>query len=461
LIDLPTALRLAEGANPRLGQSREAVREALAQYQGTRVLLLPNLNAGSNYHLHNGVLQTSFGLIRNLTEQSVYVGGGARTLAAETVAIPMVQIFAHLGEAIFLPLAARQEMSARSSESIATETLVLLDVVSAYLELAGNEARIEAWRQSEGEAGEIARMTEAFAVTGQGRDGDFKRARTDALLLRVERQGSEADANVASNQLARLLRLDPSTRLTTARAPIEIVVLVDPQTSAAALVELALMRRWELAARSAQISAANDRYRMERTRPLFPLISIGFSAGGFGGGSNQTSLGVPSFFQAFSGRDDFDVMALWSLQNMGFGNIALARQRRVDRDTLFNARVQTENQIRREVVSAHAAAIAARLHIDVADRQLVDALRGAEEEMIRTRAGQGLPIEALNSIKLLAEARQDAIDAVVNYNIAEFRLFAAVGEIPNVRTPDPIVPRAAGEAVPAPPPAGEAIPAPK
>ncbi len=130
VIDLLTALRLAEGSNPQLGLSREAVREALALYQGTRVLLLPDLNAGSNYHLHNGALQTSFGLIRNLTEQSIYVGGGARTLAAETVAIPMVRILGHTGEAIFLPLAARQEMSARSSDANATEIKVMLDVVT-------------------------------------------------------------------------------------------------------------------------------------------------------------------------------------------------------------------------------------------------------------------------------------------------------------------------------------------
>ncbi len=384
----------------------------------------------------------------------------AQTVGSQTIGIPAVRIFGHVGEAIFLPLAARQEMSARSSEANATETLVLLDVVTRYLELAGTEAQVDAWKQSEGEADEIARTTQAFAFTGQGRDGDFKRARTDALLFRVDRQGAEADANVASNELARLLRLDPAVRLTTVRAPIEIVVLVDPQTSVASLVEMALMRRWELAARSAQISAADQRYRLERTRPLFPLISIGFSAGGFGGGSNQQSLGVTSMFQTFSGRDDFDVMAVWTLQNMGAGNIASAKARRVERDALFSARAQTENQVRREVATAHAAVVAAQRHIDVADLQLVTAMRGAKEEMIRTRAGEGLPIEALNSIKLLAQARQDAIRAVVDYNAAEFRLFAAVGQIPNSRTPDPVAPSGAAETIPAPPPAAEILPAP-
>ncbi len=452
LIDLSTALRLAEGANPQLGLSREAVREALAQYQGTRVLLLPDLNAGSNYHLHNGPLQTSFGLIRTLNEQSVYVGGGARALAAETVAIPAVRIFSHIGDAIFQPLAARQDMSARSSQAKATETLVLLDVAARYLDLAGSDARVEAWRQSQSEANEIARVTEAFARTGQGRDGDFKRARSDALLMQVERQGAEAEANVASNQLARLLRLDPVVRLTTLRAPIELVVLVDPQTPVDFLVELASRRRWELAAQSAAISAADQRYRLERTRPLFPLISIGFSAGGFGGGSNQTSLGVPSFFQTFSGRDDFDVMAVWTLQNMGAGNIALAKQRRVDRDMEVSRRALLMAQVRREVVAAYAEVQATRRRIDAADQQLATGLRGAQEEMTRTRAGQGLPIEALNSIALLAQARQDAIRAVVDYDIAEFRLFAAVGEIPNSRTPDPIALRNGGEPIPVPPP---------
>jgi outer membrane protein TolC len=458
IIDLPAALRLAETANPRLGQSREAVREALAIYQGAQVLLLPDLNAGSNYHLHNGALQTSFGLIRRLDEQSVYVGGGVRALAAETVAIPAVRIYSHLGDAIFTPLATRQDWAASSYQANATENLVLLDVATRYLELAGAEARTEAWRQSVGEAAEIARITENFARVGQGRDGDFKRARSDALLLTIRLEQAEGEANIAANELARLLRIDPAARLTTMKAPIELVVLVDPEMPPVALISLALRRRWELAVRSAQIAAAHERYRQEKTRPLFPVIAVGFSAGGFGGGSNQTQLGVPSLSQTFSGRDDFDVLAVWTLQNMGLGNVALTRQRRIERDTLTSQRAVIAAQVRREVMSAHAAVTAARRRIEAADLQLAAALRGATEELNRIRAGQGLPIEAINSVDLLAEARQDAIVAVVSYNIAEFRLFVAIGERPTRGTPDPVMPKSAPENVPL-PPAGEEIPA--
>ena len=76
-IDLSTALRLAEVENPTIAAARARIIEALALQTQARAILLPSLNAGSNYHLHTGNLQRSSGRILNLTEQSLYFGGGA------------------------------------------------------------------------------------------------------------------------------------------------------------------------------------------------------------------------------------------------------------------------------------------------------------------------------------------------------------------------------------------------
>ncbi len=46
-IDLTTALRLAEAENPRIGEARARIGEALAHQQQARALLLPMLNAGA------------------------------------------------------------------------------------------------------------------------------------------------------------------------------------------------------------------------------------------------------------------------------------------------------------------------------------------------------------------------------------------------------------------------------
>ncbi|MBI3866202.1 MAG: TolC family protein, partial [Planctomycetia bacterium] len=428
---------LAETANPTIALGRQAIVEAVALQTGARGLLLPTLNAGTNYHLHQGVLQTSFGQIRNLNEQSIYVGGGARTLAAETVAIPAVRIFSHLGDAYFAPLAAAQTVCARTANSTAIDNATLLAVVQTYLELAMAEASLDAIHLGEDSMQSIVQATSAFASAGQGREGDFNRARADALLLHAEEQAVQERIAVASAELSRLLHLDPSIRLRTRPGDLELVQLVDPQYSVEDLVALAQTARPELAARTAEIAAAEYRVRQEDTRPLFPVVSVGFSGGGFGGGSNRQDLGVPSFFQTFGGRTDFDVMAVWSLQNVGFGNSAVQKRTRAERDQAIAARGRMSNRIAREVGDAFARAESRKRQVAIAQQRLRSATDGAREELIRTRGGEGLPIEALNSVSLLSEAGVALVEAIGGYDLAQFELFVAVGQTPHAALPDP------------------------
>jgi len=113
---------------------------------------------------------------------------------------------------------------------------------------------------------------------------------------------------------------------------------------------IALANHPEITARTADIAVAQRRLRQERVRPLVPLLSIGFSAGEFGGGSNLAD----TRFGRFDGSTDFDVWALWSLENLGEGNWAVLRQRRAQMDEASAARLQAVNRIRREVAEAFA-----------------------------------------------------------------------------------------------------------
>lgn len=438
LIDLPTALQLAESQNPTIALGRQAIVEAVALQTAARGLLLPTLNAGTNYHLHQGVLQTSFGEIRNLNEQALYVGGGARTLAAETVAIPAVRIFSHLGDALYAPLAAGQIVSSRSSDSIAVGNAMLLTVVQRYLELAMAEASLDAIHRGEDSMRVIVLSTAAFAQTGQGREGDFQRARADALLLHSEEQRLQEEIAVASVELSRVLHLDPSIRLRTQPGALEMVLLVDPDFTVEHLVQLAQSARPELAARAADIAAAEYRVQQETTRPLFPVISVGFSGGAFGGGSNRQDLGVPAFWQTFGGRTDFDVLAVWSMQNLGFGNMALQKRSRAERDQAIAVRGLVANRIAREVGDAYAHSESRKRQVVVARQRLQSAIDGASEELERTRGGEGLPIEALNSVSLLADAGRALVEAVGGFDLAQFELFVAIGQTPHSALPDPL-----------------------
>jgi outer membrane protein TolC len=431
-IDLDTALHLAEAENPTIGMARQAIQAALADQLRARAMMLPHLRAGLNYHLHNGVLQTSFGEMRRVNDSSFYLGGGARALAAETVAYPAVQIYSHLGDAIFEPLAARRLVSENRARSAAVANDMLLQVALRYLELVRAEAQRSALIASEVDMYEVVRITAAYARVQQGRPADAARAQSEALLLHADRQLREEEIGVASSELGRLLNLDPSVRLTSPVGAIGVVQLVDPQVPLKALIQRGLASRPELAAQRAEIERQSIRVRQERTRPLFPTISVGYSAGTFGGQTNRTDL-VP-VEPGFGARTDFDVIAYWTLQNAGVGNAALVKQRRAQRGEAVFEQTRLMNLVGREVAEAHALSDGHYQKLLIAERRLKTAVRGFQEDLTRIKGAAGIPIEVLNSLRLLTRARLVLVEETFAYDVAQFRLFVALGQAPPTTT---------------------------
>ncbi len=422
-IDLPTTIRLVLSANPTVAGAREAVREVLALQQRARSMLLPSLNAGTAYHKHEGNFQASTGQIKDIYSQSLYFGGGSRVWAAESLAVPMVRLFAHLGDAIYEPLAVRQEVATKQYDSRATANTLMLNAIIRYFDLLNAEGRYLAAKQTELETAEIVRITASYAVTGQGREGDANRARTEAYLMHTEVQLAEGRVAEASARLAELLSLDPTTRLKTVGGPIAGVNLFGPREDLEPLIRMAERRRPELAAASATVQTNATRLRQEQTRPLFPLVSLGFSAGSFGGGS----VLFPPKMSNFGGRNDFDVLALWSLQNLGVGNYATVSERRAVMNQSRAERTRALNGVRQEVIASYGLLQGERIQILITQRQLKDTEEGFREEFQRLRGAEALPIEVLNSVNQLGFARQELIKAVTAFNQAQFRLLVATG----------------------------------
>jgi outer membrane protein TolC len=426
VIDLPTTVRLVASANPTILTARELVRETLSLQTRARAMMLPSLNGGVAFHNHDGNFQASTGQIKYMYSKSVYYGGGTRVWAAESLAVPMVRLFSHLGDAIYEPLAVRQQVSMRRFDSVSTANTIVLDSINRYFELLAAEGRYEAARQTEREAAEIVRITASYALTGEGREGDANRARTEAYLMHVEVQRAEERIAVASARLAEILSLDPGVRLRTVGGPIAGIEIIDPDTNLEALIRAAERRRPELMAASANIQHNSTRLRQEKTRPLFPMLLMGYSAGSFGGGS----VLFPPQLGLFRGRQDFDVLAVWSLTNMGVGNWATVNERRAVLNQSIADRTRALNGIRQEVVAAFGLVRGELVQIQVTQRQLADSEQGFREEFARLLGAEALPIEVLNSVDQLGFARQELIKAVMGYNQAQFRLFVSTGSSP-------------------------------
>jgi outer membrane protein TolC len=425
-IDLETTLGLAGAENPTIALAREAVQASLAQQMQADAELLPTLDAGFNLNEHWGGLESAQGILLDVNRQALYVGAGAAAVGAGTVGIPGVHLTAQIADAFFDPIAARGNVTARRFDAAATRNAILLGAVNRYFDLVGAEARLQALRESERELAEVARLTTEAARAKQGREGDANRARSKALLYLAQDQRLQEEIAVIGADLARILNFDPAVRLEAPGGSMPLIQLIHPDARLEELLAIALANHPEIAARSADVAVIEAQWRRERVRPFVPFVSVGFSAGEFGGGSDLADR----HFGHFDGRTDFDAMLVWSLENLGMGNLARQRRQRALMGQASAERLAVIDRVRREVADAYALTAARRRELDAAQRQLAAAGEGFRLDLRRIRNVLGLPIETLNSLDLLNDARQRLVEAVIGYDQAQFQLYVALGQPP-------------------------------
>jgi outer membrane protein TolC len=207
------------------------------------------------------------------------------------------------------------------------------------------------------------------------------------------------------------------------------------------LLATALMRRPELAARRSEVQQALYQLSLAKVLPFSPNVILGFSAGGFGGGSDLVSspqgfVGgngertVAPRFGNLEGRADFDLVVFWTFRNMGVGNLALIRAADSQvKQTQFRE-LETLNLVRAQVAESHARTAARVLQIDAAEKAVRSSTDAYKEDFTRIKGGQGLPLEVIDSLRLLGRSRYEYLEAIIDYNRAQFQLWTALGNPP-------------------------------
>jgi outer membrane protein TolC len=435
-IDLPSTLRLAGVENPEILIARQRVVEVAALRMYAAAQLLPNINAGMNVDSHRGVLQQSSGNILRVDRDALNVGLGANAVAAGTVNIPGIFYNVNVSQAIFGWLEVRQVVRQREFESIAVRNDVLLRTATGYVELLRAEGLRAIAVRNRDEAREIARLTADYAITGKGKQSDADRAATVLARRNDLVLAAEGQVLTAAARLAQLLNLDPSLPLHATDGWVVPAPIVPDPIPLEQLLYVATQQRPELGAQRAAIREAALALHAAKVLPFSPNVLAGFSTSEFGGGSNLVArpggfLGfAESRFGNFAQRADADVVLYWTAQNMGLGNCAQVKLARSQLRIADLELLRVLNQVRAEVATAYARTHARFAQIDVAERAVRNGQRAYQEDMIRVRGGKGLPIELLDSFRLLASARDQYLNAISDYNAAQFELYVALGQPP-------------------------------
>jgi outer membrane protein TolC len=438
-IDLASALRLAGVQNPEILLARERALEAVALRQLAAAQLLPTINAGTSYDTHTGPLQQATGGIIQVNRGSLYAGLGASAVGAGTVNIPGLVLSGNVSDMLFANLVARQVVRQRDFASQAVRNDVLRRVALAYLELLRAEGHHAVALQNRAEARELARILAGFAKAGEERPADADRAATDFEQRNADVLEAENDTLAASARLAQLLELDPSVRLHAGDGWVVPASIVPDPVPLPELIAIALTQRPELKEQQAAIRAALLALQGAKVLPFSPTVVLGYSVGTFGGGSSLASAGIVQpdgsvlqqpRFDSFAGRQDFDAIVYWSLRNLGVGNVALVKLARSNLRASDLRRIEVLDRVRAEVASAYAATHARFGQIDTREKAVRYSQGGFEKDFKRARGGVGLPIEVVDSLRLLSRSRTAYLDAIVDYNRAQVELYVALGQPP-------------------------------
>ena len=91
------------------------------------------------------------------------------------------------------------------------------------------------------------------------------------------------------------------------------------------------------------------------------------------------------------------------------------------------------------MATAYAKTHARYAQIESSERAIKSSMQAFQEDVMRTKNGKGLPIEVLDSLRLLGRSRQAYLDAIADYNRAHFKLYVALGQPPAnmLRAPGP------------------------
>lgn len=436
-IDLLSALKLAGVGNPEMMIARQRVVEAVARRQWAAAQILPTANAGGNYNNHSGALQQASGNILDVTRDALYLGAGSNAVAAGTVNIPGLVYSLNISESIFACLRSQQLVIARGFANQAVNIDVSRRIGERYMQLLQAHQLVAVNRLTRDDARDVADLTARFARAGQGRKADADRAAAELDGRDTELVASQGRLVAASARLAQLLNLSPGKLLAPLESKAVPVPIVPDPIAIRELLAVSLLHRPELAERQAEIRRAMLELEGAKVLPFSPTVIVGLSGGGFGGGSDLVAssrnprFGAPlnqPRFGNFGSRNDFDAVAYWTLRNLGAGNLAMVNVAASRVQTAELERLAVFNRVRAEVVEAYVEAQIAFRQIALNESAVKLAARSLEEEKLRIKGGIGLPIELLTSLEILAEARLQYVESIIDYNMAQIRLYAALGQ---------------------------------
>lgn len=312
---------------------------------------------------------------------------------------------------------ARQLLQAASATQSNVVQTVLLNAIQAYYQVQAGIAALDAAIESEHASEESYKAAQARYKAGVSTPADKLQAQTLFAQNTLNRITAEGTLKSAYGTLSNVMGLaaNQALKLTTT-AVIQPPNNIDQNIEA--LIEQARTRRPDLIASEAQFKAAEASIEVSKSaaKPtVLVAVSNGYQTGSNLSSSDNSALGLTVSIPIFN----------------GYAPTYRIRAAEANLDVRAAQRDKLRLQISLDVWRAYQSLRTANESINAAVVLVSSAEESSRVAMGRYKAGVGNILDSINAQSALASARQQQIQANLNWNIARATLAQSIGGLDN------------------------------
>ena len=312
---------------------------------------------------------------------------------------------------------ANQLLRAASATQNATVQNVLLTAVNAFYQVHANKAILDASIETERLYQESFKSAEAKYIAGVATPADKLQAQTafaNATLAKIKNEGI---LKIAYGNLANVMGVPASMRLEIADAKLDIIPdMVDQDIEA--LIEQARLQRPDLVASEAQLKASLAKIEIAKADSK-PTVSLNLS--------NTRSDDSNAAFSSNSAIGINVSIPLFA----GYKPSYLIRSAEATAELIASQRDQLKLQVSLDVWTAYQNLKTANESITASNILVLSAEESSRVALGRYKEGVGNIIDTLNAQNAFANAKQQKIQSVLNWNIARTTLAQSIGVLDN------------------------------
>jgi outer membrane protein TolC len=405
-INLETILKLAGANNLTIKQYDLLYKESLAQIDIANEWYLPTLYLGPEVHYLGGEAMSAFGVYKDgITQKELWLGGG---ISAQW----------NFGEGIYNVMAKKQEAVAVKFENQAQRNNVILTAISDYYDLLTSQFRYNQLQSLLLQADTISKQIKVQVDAGIRYQSEYLLAKTNYDHLKTDLSNTMIQLIQRSNALLNTLNIDTNALLVsgdTNIAPLELEKNIT-DTSMIAYNQY-LANRPEYKSLQAEQKATADEKKTVTMGMILPKLYVSSVPDGVIG-----PIGPP-----FNAQDRVDGGLLWSIPLGALFYQGEIKSYNANLQMEQNSIAQLTNNVHEQVDNARTQIIIALQQIKNTSGALDESKKALEQSIQREKLGTVRPFEVFQTEQFYTQAEEDYLNAVSNYNKAQYQLYVATG----------------------------------